>query len=602
MKKLLKLFVLLSLLGFVSGWAGEIKAEILPLDQVKAGQKGKGRSVFEGNKVEDFDVEILGVLRNFQPKKSIILARLKSPVLEKTGVISGMSGSPVYVDGKLIGAVAYSFPYATEAIAGITPIGEMMAIFKESSPRSSYSAAFPIQKHLTLEELYEKTKAFFRVSTPSVVNGQTITPLDVPLIFSGFSGPVFEKAKPFFSQMGFNPVRTGQAGKTLEKIAPPDLSIREGDAVGVQLVSGDLDISAVGTATLVDGNKVLAFGHPLYNLGAVDYVMTKANVITVVPSLSNSFKLAATDIPVGRFVQDRTSGVLGELGKMPQLVPLNIKMQDAKSDVQEFHMKVVNDKILTPFLVNFVVSNVLSSEERAVGDLSLMLDGDIYLDNGMSIHLEDLFSGNFDSSVSDLSSLLTAVVFFLTNNEFKDLGIHRIDLNIQASEEVKFSYLENVWLDKYDVSPGERIQIKIYTRDFRGESVLQEVGIVAPHLPLGSEFYLVIADAISLRQLETHQYRSQTFMPRSLSQLIRILNNLRKNNSIYFKIIAAKPGLFLKGEEMPNLPPSMKSLFSSPRAAVSSPVELTSSTLTEYQLPVPFVFKGAVLIPIKIKK
>jgi hypothetical protein len=232
----------------------------------------------------------------------------------------------------------------------------------------------------------------------------------------------------------------------------------------------------------------------------------------------------------------------------------------------------------------------------------LELDGDIYLDNGMSVHLEDFFSSNFDNSVINISNLLTAVVYLLTNNEFRDLGIHRIDLAIDASEELKLSHLEKVWLDKYEVSPGERIKIKVYSRTFRGESIVQTVEIGAPSLPSGSEFSLVIGDAESMHQIEMSQYKTEAFMPRSLEQLIRLLSNLRKNNRIYFKIIASKPGLFLKGEEMPNLPPSMKAMFSSPRAAASYPTELNKSTLSEYQLPLPYVFKGAAVIPIKIKK
>ena len=287
---------------------------------------------------------------------------------------------------------------------------------------------------------------------------------------------------------------------------------------------------------------------------------------------------------------------------MPKLVPINVQMMDTKGNIKNFKIELVNDKILTPALVNLSLASVLSSEERAIGDLSLDLKGDIYLENGMSVHIEDLFSGSFNVPGTNLSNLIAAVVYFLINNEFKELGVHRIDLSVHTSEEAKFSYLEKVWLDKYEARPGERIRIKVYHRTFRGATLLQEVGIIAPHLPSGSEFHLVIGDAASMAQVEMGQYKRGTFMPRSLNQLVRVLNNLRKNNRIYFKIIASKPGLFLKGEEMPNLPPTMKSMFASPRAAASAPTELNKSTLSEYQLPLRHVFKGAASIPIKIKR
>jgi hypothetical protein len=575
----------------------------LPLDQIKPGMKGKGKTVFEQDKIEEFDVEILDVLYNIAPRRNLILAKLKGSIVDNAGVIQGMSGSPVYVDGKLIGAVAYSIgDFAKEAVAGITPIEEMLSISKEETAKSSFSPQIAFKKSLSLEELLEINKEYLVPQSYFLSGGQILAPLGIPLVFSGFSSNAFERAKAFFSGLGFIPLRGGMSGQTLQKISSTDLALHEGDPVAIQLIRGDIDLSAVGTVTHVDGNKVFAFGHSVYNLGAVDYIMSKARVITVVPRLSTSFKIASTDALVGSFAQDRIPGLFGELGKMPKLVPVNVEMMDTKGNLKNFKVEVVKDKILTPALVNLSLESILSVEERSIGDLSLELTGDVYLENGMSVHLEDLFSGSFDTSGTRLSNLVAAVVYYLINNEFTELGIHRIDLSVRTAEEAKFSYLEKVWLDKYEVSPGESIRIKVYHRTFRGTTMLEEVGILAPHLPPGSEFYLVIGDAESMHQVEMSQYKSGTFIPRSLDQLVRILNNLRKNNRIYFKIIASKPGLFLKGEEMPNLPPTMKSMFSSPRAAASAPTELNRSTLSEYQLPLPYVFSGAVLIPLRIKR
>jgi hypothetical protein len=287
---------------------------------------------------------------------------------------------------------------------------------------------------------------------------------------------------------------------------------------------------------------------------------------------------------------------------MPQLIPLNVSLTDGPLDRREFKLKLVSDKFLTPALVNLAVSSLITGEERAYGYLSLAFDGDIFLDRGMSVHVEDLFSGNFDTSATSLSGLLAAVVYYLGNNEFKDVGIFRIDLNVRATEEPRLCSLEKVLLDKYEVSPGEKVQIKVFYRTLREESAVEEVTLVAPPLPAGSEFQIVVGDAAAMQQVERSQYRIQEFMPRSLSQLIRILGNLRKNDRIYFKILAPKPGLFLRGEEMPNLPPTLKSMFTSPRASALGPTDLARSTLSEYQLPVPYVFRGGAVIPVKIRK
>jgi len=591
------------------------QSPIMPLDQVKAGQKGKGRTVFEDNKIEEFDADILGVLENTTPKRSVIIARLRGKPLETTGVIAGMSGSPVYIDGKIIGAVAFSFPYAKEAIAGITPIAEMLAIPAETKPDAGpglgpgSEASIPFTASLSLERLLEIRKDAFPVREGFVARGQAFAPLRVPLVFSGFSARTIEASTPFFTRLGFAPMKGGASGtggavsgQVAEKKLTPDLTLREGDPVTVQLVAGDLDLSAVGTVTYVDGNKVLAFGHPLYNIGPVDYGMAKARIITVVPTLDNSFKLAATGAPVGAFTQDRAAGSRGELGRLPKFVPLNVRMLGAGGEAREFKLKVVNDKILTPVLVNMSLLTLLGAEVRAVGDLTLEMQADIYLDSGRSIRLENMFSGDFGASVQDVTGLLTAAVFFLTSNEFKNVGIHRIDLTLRETEQPRLGVLERVWLDKYEAAPGETITVKVYFRTFRGETLSEDVPLPAPHLPTGTDFQLIVGDAAAMQAVETAQYRATGVIPRNIDQVVRLLSNLRKNNRIYFKVIAPKPGLFLRGEEMPNLPPAMKSLFASPRAASSSPTEITMSTLGEFQIPVPFLFKGSASIPIRIRK
>ena len=602
MKKKIALSIFILAVGFSFLRGAQMAPQILPVDQIKAGMKGKGRTVFAGNKIEEFNVEILGVLHNWAPKKDLILARLEGGVLERTGVMEGMSGSPVYIEGKLIGAISYSIAsFSKDALSGITPIEEMLKIEERDLPKFSYSTSIPVKKYMTLDDLFEVQKEYINTNPVSVVQGQTLTPLSIPLVFSGFSPKVLERATPFFSRIGFAPISAGLSGQVLDKIPSQDIRLRGGDPVGAQLISGDMDMTAIGTVTYVEGDKVLAFGHPLYNLGGVDYIMTKARVLTVVPSLQTSSKLAVTDIPVGRFTQDRNAGVFGELGKSPRLIPMNIRLIN-DNDEKTYTVNVIDDKMLTPSLVNVVISNILYAEERSIGDLSLDCRGTIFLENGMNIRLEDLFSGSYDASATNLSSLVASIVFYLSTNEFRDLSIHRIDLAIRAYEGVKVAFLEKVMLDKYDVSPGERIQLKIYTRNFRGEEELQDgISFQVPNLPSGSEFYLVVADSTSMQQVEMGQYRTGAFMPRSLNQLIRLLSSLRKNNRIYIKIIGSKPGLFLKGEELPNLPPSMKSMFSSSRASSSSPTELTTSTIGQFQIPVPFVFQGLSVIPIKIK-
>lgn len=570
---------------------------IMPLKEIKPGMKGKGRTVFSGQQVEEFEVSIIGIMDNVEPKRNIILAELSGQGLESTGVLSGMSGSPVYIDNKLIGAVAYSFPFARKAIAGITPIEEMLAAEKrEKAFRPEAGQPVTFKTSLTLEEILELNPLLFPQAKISFA-GTDFQRLAVPLIFNGFSPLLVEKNRNLFLRMGFIPVASGSSSSGQPGSG---LKLQEGDPVAIQLITGDLNLSAVGTVTYVDGNRVLAFGHPLYNLGPVDYGLATAEILTVVPSLETSFKLAKTGQTIGRFFQDRNTGAMGEIGPLPQMIPLNLNLIEASGDYKNFRLQLVNDKILTPLLFNLALYSIVLSENRAYGNLTVEFSGDLYLDNGQNIHLEDLFSGNLDRAATSFAGLLASVVYYLVNNEFQEINITRCDLRLRTSEEMKLGTLERAFCNKYEVSPGERIEVKVLYRTFRGENIMEEVSLVAPQLPPESEFQLIVGDAASMHQIELELYRNPEFSPRNLNQLIRLLNNLRKNNRIYFKLLVPRPGVFLRGEELGSLPVTLKTMLTSPRT-VTSAVAISNSTLAEYQLPISHAFKGLARIPIRIK-
>ncbi|MDD8019882.1 MAG: SpoIVB peptidase S55 domain-containing protein [Acidobacteriota bacterium] len=600
------LFIFTILLSFWLSGPAQAGPVIMPLSQVKPGMKGIGKSVFAGHKIQEFNVEILGILENVQPKQNWILARLSGQNLENTGVIAGMSGSPVYIDGKIIGSVSFSYSFSREPIAGITPIEDMLAIPGKyvlarsgKNPDFSWLKIFP-----TMQELGKNYLEWSQNQPSSISPDQALIPIKIPVVFSGFSARSFNDYKSVFSRDNFQPVLGARMAstQTLNLNVPSSASLAEGEAVGIQLMGGDLDLTAVGTVTYVDGEKIVAFGHPFYNLGKVDYGLTRAEILTIVPSLQSSFKLAATGELIGRFSQDRTNGVLGEIGKFPRYVPVNVEIQDNLASKKQFKIKVVNDPILTPALLNVGLATIINAEERSYGNLSLDFEATIVLDRGQIVHLEDLFSGNADNPATSLSAIVAAVSYLLNNNEFQPVKISQIDLKIRAVEELRQASLEKVLLDKYTAQPGEVITARIYFRTFKNETKTEEVEFVAPPLPAGSELELVVGDAAYMQQLEKNLYRIQDFRPRSFDQLLRILSNLRKNNRIYFKLLVSGLGIFLKGEEWPDLPPGYKAMLTSPRAATANLTEISRSTLSEYQLPVPYVFKGAISIPIKIKK
>lgn len=594
MKRLLIISWGLLLLAFLAANLGA--TIIMPLKEVKAGMKGKGRTVFAGQQVEEFDVTIIGVLENVEPKRNIILAELTGKGLDQTGVISGMSGSPVYIEDKLIGAVAYSFPYARKAIAGLTPIEEMLAAGKrEKGFRSPAGLMASFKPDLSIQEILELNPGLFPELRSSLA-GINLQRLAIPLVFSGFSPFLLEKNRHLLARLGFVPVASGGASSPELKVT----QLKEGDPVALQLITGDLNLAAIGTVTYVEGNQILAFGHPLYNLGSVDYGLAPAEILTVVPSLETSFKLAKPGPTIGRFVQDRNAGAVGEIGPLPQTIPLNINLIQSTGDYKNFRLQLVNDRILTPVLFNLALYSIVLSESRAYGNLTVEFSSELYLDNGQNIHLEDLFSGNLDKAATSLANLVASVVYYLINNEFQEIRITRVDFRIRTTEEVRLGTLERVACSQYEVSPGEKINIKVFYRTFRDESVVEEVSLTAPHLPPGSEFQLIVGDAASMHQIELELYQRPEFSPRNLNQLIRLLNNLRKNNRIYFKLLVPRSGVFLRGEEMGSLPLTLRTMLTSPRS-VTSAIALTNSTLAEYQLPISHAFKGLAKIPIRIK-
>jgi hypothetical protein len=478
----------------------------------------------------------------------------------------------------------------------------MLAV-AEMPGKSPATAApvLPFSARLSLEDLAAALLPAWDGAMSPSWNGRSLTPLRIPLLMGGVPSGVLDKARRIFAPFGFLPMAAG-GGQALDPKTAVDLAVREGEALALQLITGDLDVSAVGTATYVSGDKVLAFGHPMYNLGAVGYGMARARILTVVPTLDSPFKMGVAGALIGSFVQDRTAGALGIVGRTPKFVPVNINLVVGGGTLREFKLNIVVDKLLTALLLNLAVQSVLGSEGRALGDTAFELEGDVFLDNGRSVHLEDLFSGNLGQPVSDLGNLVTAVAYFLSNNEFQEVGLHRIDLNIRPLEAARTARIERVQLDKYEVSPGEPIGVRVFYRPYRGETLVEEVTFLAPRLPAGTEFQLLTGDAAAMAAAEAGQYRTQGLTPRDLSQLIRLLGNLRKNNRIYFKLTAPKPGLFLRGEEMPNLPPSMKAVFVSPRASSSVPTELSVSTLGEYQVEIPYAISGAAAVPVRIRR
>jgi len=577
--------------------------EIMKLSEIKAGMEGVGKSTLKGTKAETYTFKVLGIIENFAPDKNLIIVKLDSPELNSGGIISGMSGSPAYIDGKLIGAIAYGFSFSRQPIGGVTPIEDILQTAEYETPTftidiSTMKVEFDKKNLSIITNLVQEQLA----KRLNLTTNEAFSPIRLIGAYRGFKPAAFSyltALKPVFSLGNGAGIAST---KTITKNQVEDLlKISPADTVAIPLIKGDLEYAAYGTVTHVDGDKVYLFGHPFFNLGTVDFPLHKAEVIAVMPSLQESFLLTTSKQMVGRVLQDRFSAVMGELGQVPYMVPMKIYLKNRN---RQFNIELVHHSLLTPVLSALSIFNIFSSEYQQVGFQSVKVDGKIFIEGEKNIVIDDLFTGT--DSYTELSNLLLVITYFLMNNNEKNIKIQKIDFELGGSEILRRANLENVLIEKKSYLPGEIMNITVYLRNERGRAYSETINIKAPNLKAGSEFYLLAADSDRMGQFDARNVRSSYF-PTKLSFLIRAINNLRKNNRLYFKFMTPASGLFVKGHEYPNLPPSLKNVldYDSIPLQGMSPGEqgkIKYSTIKEYQLEFPSVVRGMKLFKLTIKE
>jgi hypothetical protein len=584
--------------------------ETFPVDELRPGMVGVGKTVFEGDRLDEFKVHIIGVLRNvIGPRRNLVLAKLEGGPLAHTGVIAGMSGSPVYVDGRLLGAVSYSLgAFSKEPIAGITPIDEMVEATALNTPRRQVARAEMVKMPLTEDDLRESLRQAFSwmrpfAASPSDVRllggaaagvngsiGTMLRPIATPLSMSGFDSSSIEPLMATFRDVGFVPVIAGGAGQQAgQGASASNAPLRAGDPIGVSLLSGDLEMGATGTVTHVDGTKVYAFGHPLYNLGPTQFPMTRAYVHTVLPSLDTSMKIASTGEVIGTVQQDRATAIAGTLGPGPATIPISLSLTSDRGIKKTFRMSVVNDQLFTPLMTYLSIVETLGSYERQMGAASFVVRGAATVKNRGQIAFEDLFTGD-QASMGAASSIMTPINFLL-RNAFEDVQIEGVNLEIDASEQPRTATLERVWIDSVNVKPGSTVPLKILLRTYRGDELTRTLPLQIPANARGS-VSIMVTDGVRLTQWESRELPAQPAQTRGLPQMIRALNNVRKNNRLYVRLITPDGGAVVKGESLSSLPPSVLAVMESDRNGGSFR-PLQSALLGEWELAIDHVVNGS---------
>jgi hypothetical protein len=586
---------------------------IMAVSEVRPGMVGIGRTVFTGTRVEEFKANVLGVIENaIGPQRNLILAKLEGGPLAQTGVIAGMSGSPVYIDGRLVGAVSYALgSFSKEPIAGITPIEEMTA--EAATTTRPPSARVHIDLPLTPDALVaafrrglnwnrafaDRTEDARLVGVNSIAGiggrevGTMLRPIATPLVMSGFEPEVVDFIGSSLRDHGFIPTG-GRAG-----LGPGDMPfdgpLKPGDAVGVTFLQGDYLLGGTGTVTHIDENRVYAFGHPMYNLGPTEFPMTRAYVYTLLPSLYSSSKLTVTGETVGTVIQDRATTIAGRLGPGPSLIPVTMTLDSGRTGVKRtFKFSVVKDPLLSPLMTYSALLNTLFSYERQLGSATFGLRGTVNVRNHDDVVLENLFSG--DAATVGAASYIVTPLTAILGNDYEKVDIEGIDLTFTSGEEPRTATLQRVWLDDPRPRAGRTVPLKILLRTYRGEDVLRTIPIEIPANASGT-LSIQVSDGMRLTQAEMREARPS--QPRSVPQLIRTLNKTRRNNAVYVKLVSAEPGAVVNGELLSSLPPSVLAVLEADRSGGSfNP--LSSATLGEWQMTTEHAVTGVRTLNISV--
>jgi len=579
----------------------------LPVSELRAGMKGTGRTVFQGTKIDEFDVEILGVLKNYGPKQDMVLARLSGGPLEKTGVIQGMSGSPVYIDGRLVGAVAFAFPYATQPIAGIQPIEQMTnvldgipALLPAGAASFSRPSVSPVAFVYAIEQKHREglpLQEVIGLSEPSI-SSASLARLQTPLFLSGVTSSAIQEFSPFFRALGFNAVQSGGSGTAANAGPPPD-RLQPGSTVSAELVRGDMSVSANGTVTYVDGNKVYAFGHPFLSAGPVSVPMSNAYVISLLPKLDTSMKLAFPIGIVGAFQQDRATGILGTMGEAPNMIPISLNVKSSNNALNHYHVEVANDRSLTPILMNYAVVNAITASERAVGEMTLSVTGQVRIRNNETVNVSTMFAGDGNAASSATAAAIAPIQYLVTGG-YDGLTIDEVEFDIVSTDRKSLATLDQVTVDRTEVRPGDMLALSALMREANGQTFTEQYSVRIPSgLPAGT-VQLLVGDGTTLTGTELK--RSASGIPLDLQSAIRELNKLRKNDRLYVRLLSNQPGAWIRGEEMPSLPPSMMGLLGADRASGQNVKAMGNSSVAEYEMPPSkYVIQGQQSLTLTVK-
>ncbi len=522
---------------------------LMPVSEIRPGMKGYGKTVFKGGKIERFDFEVLGVQANATPGGARILVKCSGGPLAETGIIAGMSGSPCYIGDRLVGALSTGFAFEKDAIGGITPIQQMLDQLKDVPEQPGKGTPLILPK-LGPPAVIKSALQGEMIPLASILD--TSDPQELPLPVAGT--PLGPQTKSLWSglpvQFVAAPALAPDSGATPSPLEP-------GGMVAINLVQGDLDLTVAGTITYAQGKKLLLFGHPLFNLGAVDLPLWSASVATVLPSYSTSMKLATPVEQVGALREDRANGVGAVLGAQARMIPLRIGLNLGGRKTMAFRYELMDHPLLTPQLAATVLSQTLESQVRGVGFQSLSLQGNIKLEGQDPIQIESVVA---DLNSARLSGFLGGMLQAICFNPFEKPVFDGISLTVKAEEKLDLTGIAGVRVLKGRVRAGDTLPIVVTLQNVQGVRESARLNIQIPGSARPGKATLMVGDGLSLMAADPDQ---QSVQVASLSDVVRLLNGALRNNHAYAILLQDNTGVGLRGGRIENLPPSVANLVAS---------------------------------------
>ncbi len=592
------------LTGFVHNPALLRAEEFISVDEVRRGMQGHGLTVFAGTEIDTFRFEVLGVARGSSPQRDIVWGLMDGGPLAESGAVAGMSGSPVYLEGgRLLGAMAYGFFAAKKPYAGITPIGQMLQVLDQAGDGGASDAgigmtgkAGPVDDADAVGSLEWMRDVLSLAKPPPSVSvseaGIRLEPLATPLMVSGVGSEAFALMSPVLSEMGYMPLEAG--GTSMGPAESPRLE--PGAMVGVQLIRGDWNIHSYGTVTHRDGDRLVAFGHPMFWSGQTEWPMITVDVHFIVANLLRSFKFGSAIKAVGTVTQDRASAIAGIVGTPPPMLAVTIDVDGRES--RSFRFEVVRDKVWTSVATLFTVIGSISSAGKLSGDHAVGLKARIDVAGGQHVAEQNLFSG--PSAPFQAAAAVSRIVGVLLDNRFERPRLDKINIQLVLEERNREAVIEGVRLSRGAVRPGALIDVAVLVRPVHGDLKRHTVTLEIPESTPEGHLDLRVTDARTARLLK-HKRAPGSGRPRTMAQLLEVLETSPGNNEITVDLLLRRPGVTIGAKELVSVPGSMLSVVRSSRHSGET-VFTQGAVLATQTLVTDYVVSGQRQLPITVDR